>query len=49
MKRSDAARLFFEVLVLTTKQIIRTEQSAPFDDIQIYATVSNRLGLLLFV
>ncbi|KAI9596512.1 Rec8 like protein-domain-containing protein [Syncephalis fuscata] len=37
-KRSDAARLFFEVLVLNTKQAIRAEQSTPFGDIHIHAT-----------
>ncbi|RKP11175.1 Rec8 like protein-domain-containing protein [Thamnocephalis sphaerospora] len=37
VKRSDAARLFFELLVLNTKDLVRVQQAEPFADIRIQA------------
>jgi cohesin complex subunit SCC1 len=35
MKRADAAKLFFDVLVLSTKDMVKVKQSKPYGDITI--------------
>jgi len=39
MKRADAVKLFFDVLVLSTKDMVKVKQSKPYGDITISQAV----------